>query len=35
MQNTGSLGRLVQFLTYKAQKIGKRVIRIDESYTTQ
>ncbi|TXT65681.1 MAG: hypothetical protein BAJALOKI1v1_390001 [Promethearchaeota archaeon] len=35
MQNTGSLGRFVQFLTYKAQKIGKRVIRIDESYTTQ
>ncbi|MBD3202588.1 MAG: transposase, partial [Candidatus Lokiarchaeota archaeon] len=23
------------FLTYKAQKMGKRVIRIDESYTTQ
>ena len=35
MQNTGSLGRFVQFLTYKARKIGKRVIRIDESYTTQ
>ena len=35
MQNTGSLGRFVQFLTYKAKKIGKRVIRIDESYTTQ
>jgi len=35
IQNTGSLGRFVQFLTYKAQKIGKRVIRIDESYTTQ
>ncbi|TFF98945.1 MAG: transposase [Promethearchaeota archaeon] len=35
IQNTGSLGRFVQFLTYKARKIGKRVIRIDESYTTQ
>ena len=35
MQNTGSVGRFVQFLTYKAEKIGKRVIRIDESYTTQ
>ena len=35
MQNTGSLGRFVQFLTYKAQKIGKRIIKIDESYTTQ
>jgi len=35
IQNTGSLGRFVQFLTYKAEKIGKRVIRIDESYTTQ
>ena len=35
IQNTGSLGRFVQFLTYKAQKRGKRVIRIDDSYTTQ
>jgi len=35
LQNTGSLGRFVQFLTYKARKMGKRVIRIDESYTTQ
>ncbi|MGV9204553.1 MAG: RNA-guided endonuclease InsQ/TnpB family protein [Promethearchaeia archaeon] len=35
LQNTGSLGRFVQFLTYKAQKMSKRVIRIDESYTTQ
>lgn len=35
IQNTGSLGRFVQFLIYKAKKIGKRVIRIDESYTTQ
>ncbi|MBD3196838.1 MAG: IS200/IS605 family element transposase accessory protein TnpB [Candidatus Lokiarchaeota archaeon] len=35
LQNTGSEGRFVQFLTYKAQKMGRRVIRIDESYTTQ
>jgi putative transposase len=35
IQNTGSLGRFVQFLTYKARKIGKRVTRVDESYTTQ
>ncbi|MFX1407819.1 MAG: RNA-guided endonuclease InsQ/TnpB family protein [Promethearchaeota archaeon] len=35
IQNTGSLGRFSQFLTYKAKKIGKRVIRIDESYTSQ
>ena len=35
MQNTGSLGRFVQFLTYKAKKLGKRVIKIDESNTTQ
>ncbi|MFO8018802.1 MAG: zinc ribbon domain-containing protein [Promethearchaeia archaeon] len=25
----------MKFLTYKAEKIGKRGIRIDESYTTQ
>ena len=35
MQNTGSMGRFIQFLTYKAKKIGKRIIKIDESYTTQ
>jgi transposase len=35
MQSTGSQGRLAQFLTYKARKMGKRAIRIDESYTTQ
>ncbi|MCK4820622.1 transposase, partial [bacterium] len=35
MQNTGSLGRFTQFLTYKAEMIGKRIIRIDESYTSQ
>ncbi len=35
LQSTGSIGRFVQFLTYKAQKFGKRIIQIDESYTTQ
>jgi len=35
IHNTGSLGRFSEFLTYKAEKVGKRVIRIDESYTTQ
>ncbi len=34
LQNTGFLGRFVQFLTYKARKLGKRVIRIDEAQTT-
>ena len=34
LQNTGFLGRFVQFLTYKAKKVGKRVIRIDEAQTT-
>ena len=33
--NTGSLGRFAKFLTYKAELLGKRIIRIDESYTTQ
>jgi len=35
IHNTGSLGRFAEFLTYKAKLIGKRVIRIDESFTTQ
>jgi putative transposase len=35
MQNTGFLGRFAQFLTYKAKKIGKRVIRMDEARTTK
>ncbi len=35
IQNTGSLGRFAEFLTYKAEKVGKRVIRIDESYTSR
>ncbi len=35
IQNTGSLGRFAEFLTYKAKLVGKRVIRTDESYTSQ
>ncbi|MBN1217194.1 MAG: IS200/IS605 family accessory protein TnpB-related protein, partial [Candidatus Lokiarchaeota archaeon] len=35
VQNTGFMARFIQFLTYKAEKIGKRVIKIDESATTQ
>ncbi|MFX1501856.1 MAG: zinc ribbon domain-containing protein [Promethearchaeota archaeon] len=27
--------KFVEFLTYKAEKIGKRIIRIDESKTTK
>ena len=33
--NTAILARFAQFLTYKAIKVGKRVIRIDESYMFQ
>lgn len=35
IQNTGFLGRFVEFLTYKAELIGKKIIRIDESYTSK
>jgi putative transposase len=35
IQNTGFLGRFAQFLTYKAKKVGKSVIRIDEAQTTK
>jgi putative transposase len=35
IHNTGSLGQFTQFLTYKAERVGKRVIRIDESHTSQ
>jgi len=34
-QNQGYLFRFIEFLTYKAEKIGKRVIKIDESYTSK
>ena len=30
IQNTGYMSRFVEFLTYKVEKPGKRVIRIDE-----
>jgi len=32
---SGHIGRFAQFLTYKAEALGKRVIRIDESYTSK
>jgi putative transposase len=35
VQNNGFLGRFVRFLTYKAELAGKRVIEIDESYTSK
>ncbi|GAH22246.1 unnamed protein product, partial [marine sediment metagenome] len=34
-QNTGTLGRFVRFLTYKAELIGKRVIEISEKDTSK
>ena len=33
--NSGHIGRFAQFLTYKAEKAGKKIIRIDESYTSK
>ncbi len=35
MQSSGSLGRFAGFLTYKAVKVGKKVIRISERDTTK
>ncbi|MFX1364109.1 MAG: RNA-guided endonuclease InsQ/TnpB family protein [Promethearchaeota archaeon] len=35
VHNTGYLSRFVEFLTYKAEKMGKKVIRIDEFKTTK
>ena len=35
LQNTGSMGRFAEFLTYKAERIGKRVIKISERNTTK
>ncbi len=35
VHNTGHLGRFVELLTYKAQKLGKRVTIIDERNTTK
>lgn len=34
-QNSGYLGRFVRFLSYKAELAGKRVVEIDESYTSK
>jgi putative transposase len=34
-QNQGYISRFVRFLTYKAEKIGKRVIEISEKNTTK
>ena len=35
IQNTGTLGRFVRFLTYKAKLLGKRVIEINERDTSK
>jgi putative transposase len=35
LQNTGTISRFIELVTYKAEQAGKRVIAIDESYTTQ
>ena len=35
LQNTGSMSRFIELVAYKAEKVGKRVILIDEAYTTQ
>lgn len=35
IQSTGSMGRFARFLTYKAEKVGKKVIRISERRTTK
>ena len=34
LQNTGTMARFIELVTYKAEKLGKRVIPIDEAYTT-
>ena len=35
VHNTGFMGRFAEFLTYKAAKIGKKIIRIGEEMTTK
>jgi putative transposase len=35
VQNTGSLGRFAQFVAYKAELAGKRVVRVGEAFTSQ
>ncbi len=34
-QSTGTLGRFVQFLTYKSKRVGKRLIEFDERNTSR
>ncbi|WP_410509975.1 transposase [Methanosarcina hadiensis] len=34
-QNQGYLSRFIEFLAYKAELIGKKIIKIDESYTSK
>jgi hypothetical protein len=35
MHSTSTLGGFAQFLTYKVEKVGERVMRIDEYHTSQ
>jgi putative transposase len=35
LMNSGSIARFVQYLTYKAKRVGKRVISINESMTSK
>ncbi len=35
LQNTGHIGRIVGFLTYKAKRVGKRIVEINESGTSK
>ncbi|MFW9990696.1 MAG: RNA-guided endonuclease InsQ/TnpB family protein [Candidatus Odinarchaeota archaeon] len=35
LQNTGTISRFAGYVTYKAEKLGKKVIRIGEDCTTQ
>ncbi|MFX0204640.1 MAG: RNA-guided endonuclease InsQ/TnpB family protein [Candidatus Hodarchaeota archaeon] len=35
LQNTGHMNRFVRFLSYKAEKLGKKVVRISEKNTTK
>jgi putative transposase len=35
LQNTGSISRFTDLLAYKAEKLGKRVIKVPEHYSTQ
>jgi putative transposase len=35
LQNTGSISRFIELVTYKAKRLGKKVLPINESYTTR